>query len=118
VIGLLPSGIRAGRRFSIPMLGTDASGLNPRLNQIGFRCTGEEELITNLGAALLSRVEEEGPDHRLAATLWCDDSGLVYRQRWEDLKVTLELTRTERGPLPGHRQRSDNPAPHPAEAGQ
>ena len=118
VVGVLPSGIRVGRRFSIPMLGTDASGLNPRLNQVSFRCTGEEELVTNLGAELLSRVEEEGTDHRLAATLWCDDSGLVYRQRWEDLKVTLELTRTERGPLPGHRQRSDNPAPHPAEAGQ
>ena len=116
VIGLLPSGIRAGRRFSIPMLGTDVSGLTPRLNQISFHCTGEEELVTNLGAALLCRVEEEGQDHRLAATLWCDDSGLVYRQRWEDFKVTLELTRTEHGPVATHHQGPDA-APQPSPGG-
>jgi len=102
VIGVLPSRIRIGRSFSIPMLGADTAGLGPRLNQARFHCTAEEEVITNLGALLLSRVEEDGDDHRLAATLWCDDSGLVYRQRWEDLAITLELTRIEPGSRPDH----------------
>ena len=90
VIAILPAGLRANRRFTVPMIGLDAN-LTPRVVSTRFLCTAEEESVTNLGVRLLMRVEQSNEAGHLESTLWCDDSGLVYRQRWQDPVVQIEL---------------------------
>ncbi len=91
VVSCLPAGLRLGTRFSIDLLGADLAGRQTALRQARFTVAGEEEIATAVGTLLLMRVDESGDSGNPAAQLWCDVTGLVYRQRFGEAGLTLEL---------------------------
>jgi hypothetical protein len=96
LIAALPAGLASGDRFALILLGADVNAGAPRTRRASFVVGGEEELSTPLGARLLLRVDELGDDGVPALTLWCDRSGLVYRQAAPNAGLALELDRIER----------------------
>lgn len=90
IIAALPARLRVGDRFAIPVLGGDQAALAPRARAVRFEVVAEEESATALGQRLLLRVEARDDDAR-GAVWWCDEDGLVHRQRLPAAALVLEL---------------------------
>jgi len=90
IVASLPAGLRPGMQFSLDLLGPDAAVVQPTLIRTVFTVHEFEEIPTAAGTTSLMHVEMRA-DGAPTEDLWCDSTGMVYRQRFAHAGLALEL---------------------------
>ncbi len=90
VVSVLPAHLRPGARAALTLPSIDPAAWTPAFKRDVLVAQEPEEVGTISGVQALLRVDELSGSRRIAS-FWCDDSGLVWRARWDDLGLALEL---------------------------
>ncbi len=90
LVTLLPAHLRPGARAALSLPALDPSNWSPAERRDVLVAGEPEEVGTIAGVQTLMRVDELNGARRVA-TFWCDDGGLVWRARWDELGLALEL---------------------------
>jgi hypothetical protein len=90
LVASMPAGLRPGMQFSYDLLGTDTAVVQPTLNRTVFTVHEFEDVDTEAGVMSLMHVEMRA-DGAPTEDIWCDGTGIVYRQRFAQAGLALEL---------------------------
>jgi hypothetical protein len=89
-VTVLPAHLRPGARAALTLPSIDPATWTPAFKRDVLVAQEPEEVGTISGVQALLRVDELSGTRRIAS-FWCDDGGLVWRARWDDLGLALEL---------------------------
>ncbi|MBA3709214.1 MAG: hypothetical protein H0W83_10400 [Planctomycetes bacterium] len=96
LVAVMPPRMAAGDRFAADLLGIDALARAPA-HRVVVYLAGDEETVTIAGRASVLRCIEGTCDGAPTVRVWCDRSGLVVRQRSQDVGISLELRQVDDG---------------------
>ncbi len=97
LVAALPAMLQPGERFSLQLASFDPAGGMPKARSLSYRVLALEEIETPLGWESLLHLESWDGDERIAS-LWCDQNGLIWRQRWDEVALEMDLDqRDEQG---------------------
>jgi hypothetical protein len=96
LVASLPAGLHPGQRFGLNLLGADAAATQPELHRM-LATVGEYEDVDTEGGLIPLMHVELRTDGAPLEDVWCDDAGVVYRQRFAQAGLALEL-RAQIGP--------------------